>query len=150
MGDWHDANAVAQGNTPFATTTVEDDDTGKFAEWEVGHLVRQWLDGQHQNQGFFLRTVKGGGNIVLCSREHEQDPQRPRLTVVGSQGSMTLVPQADTFLTKSTYRSQGQAKELRVSGAPDHALIRFDLTPAKKLGRISAARLRLYSTATTR
>ena len=57
-----------------------------------------------------------------------------------------LDPQADTYLTKSTYRSQGNAEVLRVSGDPDNLLIRFDLQTAKDLGPLSKATLRLYTT----
>ena len=93
-----------------------------------------------------MRTVKSGGNVLFCSREHEQEDHRPKLVITAPGGSVTLNPQADTFLTKSTYRSQGQSRELRVSSAPDHALLRFDLSPAKELGRISSATLRLNTT----
>ena len=55
MGDWRDADDVAQGATAYATASVEDDDRGKFIEWDVTTLVRQWQEGKHQNQGFFLR-----------------------------------------------------------------------------------------------
>jgi hypothetical protein len=146
MGDWHDAKDVAQGNTPYATTSVEDDDKGKFVEWDVISLVREWQDGKHQNQGFFLRTISSGGTIVFCSREHAEAEHRPRLIVVDQHGSRELSPQADTYLTRSTYRSQGNSDELRVSGAADNVLIRFDLAPAMKLGQLSKATLRLYTT----
>lgn len=146
MGDWRDAHNTAQGNDAYATAMVLDDDQGKFVEWDVSDLVRQLQSNKYQNQGFFLRTVSGGGNIVFGSREHPQRNQRPQLVIVGANGSLTIVPEADTYLTKSTYRSQGQAQEIRISAAPDHALLQFDITPTKKLGRISQATLRLYTT----
>ena len=145
MGDWRDAKDVAQGKTAYAAATVEDDDEGRFVDWDVTSLVREWRDGKQQNQGFFLRTIKRGGTIVLCSREHAQEKHRPRLIVVGENVSKELSPQADTHLTKSTYRSQGKANELRVSGGPDNVLIRFDLATTKKLGQLSKATLRLYT-----
>lgn len=146
MGDWRDAEDIAQGETPYATAEVVDDDTGKFVEWDVTGLVRQWRQEEHSHQGFFLRTIRAGGTIVFCSREHDDAEHRPRLIVVGKDGSSELTPQADTYLTKSTYRSQGNSDELRVSGAPDNILLRFDLSAATKLRQISKATLRLYTT----
>ncbi len=146
MGDWRDARDVARGNTAYATTKVVDDDTGKFVQWDVTNLVREWQDGKHQNQGFFLRTMNHGGTIVLCSREHAEAEHRPRLIVVGEDGSREFGPQADTYLTQSTYRSQGNSDVLKISGAPDNGLIRFDLDSAMGLGRLSKATLRLYTT----
>ncbi|MBC8873374.1 MAG: DNRLRE domain-containing protein [Planctomycetes bacterium] len=145
MGDWHDAKDVAQGNRAYAMANVADDDQGKFVEWDVTSLVREWQDGKHPNQGFFLRTLAQGGTIVFCSREHAEAEHRPCLIVVGERGSKDLAPQADTYLTKSTYRSQGNSDSLRISGGPDNVLIRFDLAPAKELGQVSKATLRLYT-----
>jgi hypothetical protein len=146
MGDWRDANGALQGNDTYAMAEIEDNDTGRFVEWDVSELVRLWQSGKHQNQGLFLRTIKQGGNILFCSREHPQADHRPQLVVVGTEGSVSLTPEADTYLTKSTYRSQGQSADLRVSSAPDHALLRFDLGKLKDLGRISSASLRLFTT----
>jgi len=145
LGDWRDREDVAQGPAPYATAHVADDDRAKLVAWDVTRLVREWRDGKHPNQGFFLRTTGPGGAIVFASRESEQARHRPRLIVVGARGSTELHPLADTFLTKSTYRSLGHGDELRVSGSPDHALIRFDLAPAKKAGRMTRATLRLYT-----
>jgi hypothetical protein len=146
MGDWRDTKNVAQGDSPYATAHVVDDDQGKFVEWDVTSLVRDWLAGRQRNQGFFLRTVEAGGTIVFNSREHPQVEQRPRLMVAGVHGSTTLDPRADTCLAKSTYRSQGDAEVLRVSGAPDHALLRFNLSRIAEVGQLSKATLRLYTT----
>ncbi len=40
MGDWRDAQDKPQGDTPFASATVTDDDEGKYVEWDVSNLVR--------------------------------------------------------------------------------------------------------------
>ncbi len=148
MGDWRDAKDVAQGDSAYATTKVVDDDKGKFVEWDVTNLVREWHEELFQNQGFFLRIINSGGTIVFCSREHADAEQRPRLMLVGNNSSSELTSAADTFLTKSTYRSQGNSDELRISGAPDNVLIRFGLSAADgtDLAQISKATLRLYTT----
>ena len=112
MGDWWDADGNAQGDAAFATAEVTDDDSEKPIEWEVTNMVRDWLDGSVRNQGFFLRTIGKKGNIVFLSREHPNHGAHPELIITGSGGEMTqLTPEADTFLTKSTYRSQGDAHE---------------------------------------
>jgi hypothetical protein len=146
MGDWWDANNRPQGDAPFASARVTDDDQPKYVEWDVSNLVHFWIEGESHNQGFFLRTVKVDGTIMFCSREHDEADHRPCLIVVGTKGSVTLEPQADTFLTSSTYRSQGADKELRVSGNPDNILLRVDLGRASGLGQITKATLRLYTT----
>ncbi len=146
MGDWHDAKDVAQGNAAYAVTTVEDNDTSRFVEWDVTNLVRDWLADKHQNQGFFLRTLGKGGTIVFRSREHPEADGCPQLVLAGERGTKPLSPQADTYLTKSTYRSQGTTQELRVSGSPDNVLIRFGLADAAQLGEFTKATLRMFTT----
>jgi len=146
MGDWRDAENVAQGDAAYAVAPVKDEDSARFVEWDVTRLVRQWQEGKHQNQGFFLRTQGKGGTIVFCSREHETAEQRPALVVTGQGGLKRLCPVADTHLDTSTYRSLGDRNELRVSGRPNNLLVRFDLGAAKGLGRCSKAVLRLHTT----
>ena len=145
MGDWRDAKNKPQGDIPFALAAVIDDEKGKYVEWDVSNLVRAWIEGEYPNQGMFLRAVQRGGTIVFCSREHPQREHRPRLVVKGERSSLTLSPRADTFLDKSTYRSQGSSQVLKVSGDPHHTLLRFALD-RKKIGALSSATLRLYTT----
>lgn len=146
MGDWRDAADRAQGERPYATATVTDDDSQKPVAWDATPLVREWLTGEHPNQGFFLRTVDGGGTIAFASRECDRADLRPRLILTGKKGSVTLEPTVDTHLAASTYRSQGTSRELRVSGGESPTLLRFDLGPAGKLGPAVTAELRLVST----
>ena len=76
MGDWRDSRDVAQGDIAYATAEVEDDDKGRFVEWEVTKLVHEWQQGKHQNQGFFLRTTSGGGTLSLVSILFDLAPQQ--------------------------------------------------------------------------
>ena len=46
MGDWRDANGVAQGRTPYATAKLVDDDTPRYVEWDLTDLVRQSFAGR--------------------------------------------------------------------------------------------------------
>lgn len=145
MGDWRDAKDVAQGNESYAVTHVIDDDTPKSIEWDVTALATEWMDGKHQNQGFFLRVLGDRGNIRFASRESNDTQQRPRLILVGRAGAVELTPEADTHLAKSTFRSMGEKAELIVSDASP-TLLRFDLSGATKLGEISKATLILFTT----
>jgi len=145
MGDWVDAKGVAQGNTPYAVTTVVDDDTVKPVQWDVTQLVKEWLSGKHQNQGFFLRTSKG--NTVFYSREYQSIVRRPTLLIHCSNApSLRLWPEADTILAKSTAYSQGRTTELRTrsGSSPIHSLLRFNLSRAQGL-TITRASLQLYT-----
>ncbi len=145
MGDWRDVAGKAQGDAAYGWTQIMDNDTASPITWTVTALVRQWLTGKHANQGFFLRATKGG-NIVFASRQHADKAFHPRLVLIDKEGKeLSLEAEADTFLTRSTYRSQGHADTLRVSTGPDHTLIRFDLSPASKLKDIAEATLRLYT-----
>jgi hypothetical protein len=148
MGDWRDADNKEQGGKPYASAEVAGNKE-QFIEWDVTGLVREWLDGKHQNQGFFLRSLAGSG-VTFCSREHDSAEQRPQLVLVGAEGTATLAPQADTTLNPSTYRSLGDGKNLGVSSTPSHALLRFDLAGVEKLGKVSRATLRLFTTRQSR
>jgi hypothetical protein len=144
MGDWYDAGGTAQGNKAYATATIGSDDKGKFVEWDVSPLVHEWLAGKHANQGIFLRAVGGGGTGVFASRESAEVSQRPQLVVTGDKDTLKIAAQADTYLTGSTYQAMGRQEVLKVANDPLHALIRFDLGDANKVGKVEKAVLRLY------
>jgi hypothetical protein len=145
MGDWRDAKDLAQGDAAFAVARVDDTDQGRFIEWNVIDLVREWQADPQANQGFFLRPVDGKGKIDFCSRDHPERAHHPQLLISNGKASRSLSAIADTHLIKSTYRSYGDAELLRVSGE-DHALLRFDPEIIAEFPRISHATLRLYTT----
>lgn len=145
MGDWRDRKDVEQGESPYAVAAIVDDDSVKAVEWDVTTLVKEWSAERFPDQGMFLRVVGNRGNILFGSRENPDPKLRPKLVLMGTQ-SVQLAPIADTYLTKSTYRSQGASEQLRVSNAPDNLLIRFDLDQAKDIGPISQAKLVLFTT----
>ena len=146
MGDWRDAENAAQGNKPYSSVAVVDNDRGRFVEWDVTPLVRHWISGKYANQGVFLRsTGKNGGTIVFRSREHTGKSQRPRLVITSNRKQVVVTCDADTYLERSTYRSQGHRSELRVSGNPNHALLRFPLSRLKPAAGIDKAVLRLFT-----
>ena len=145
LGDWRDAHDVAQGDAPYAAASVTVAHQGKFVEWDGTPLVREWLGGKYPNQGLFLRAVGGQGARSFGSREQKDVALRPQLVLTGAKGTLALAPQADTYLEGSTYRSLGNADTLKVSPAPQHALLRFDLAGAGQLGPVSKAGLRLHN-----
>ncbi len=142
LGDWRDRDNKAQGDAPYAQAEVESL-TAALIEWDVTALVEEWRTGKYPNQGFFLRSLKGQGAIEFCSREHPKKERRPQLLLRGVGKTLTLSPEADTFLESSTYRCQGQRETLIVSNRPNNLLIRYDLKQADELREISKATLRL-------
>lgn len=147
MGDWRDAKDIPQGSHPYAVATVTDDDARRFVEWDVTSLVREWLGGAHRNQGMFLRGIEGRGTYVFCSRECPEESERPRLVLTTGRGVLSVAPEADSYLDRSTYRSLGHTGELKVSDDPHHALIRFDLSETIAPGQVTRAALRLFTSA---
>ena len=147
LGDWHDAKGVAQGNEPYAKAVVTAEHKGKAVEWDVTRLAQEWLGCKVQNQGMLLRVVGGGGNLIFGSREQIVSANRPQLMLTGDKGSLTLAPQADTFLDRSTYRSLGRLDHLKISSDPIHALLRFDLRGTDEVGKLRSAILRLHNLA---
>ena len=81
MGDWVDANNVSQGNNAYASTTLIDDNTPKWIEWDVTTLVEEWVSGTYENKGMFIRSISGGGTHKFRSREYPDSSERPELVV---------------------------------------------------------------------
>ncbi len=145
LGDWRDAKNVAQGDAAYATATLSDDDTARFVQWDVTNLVRQWVQRKFQNQGMFLRGIEGQGSYHFRSRQYSEPGRRPRLVITTPDGTMTLTPEADTYLDPSTYRSLGDSDTLKVTINSNHALLRFDLGKIAQGTQIAEALLRLYT-----
>lgn len=140
MGDWRDAKNVEQGQTPYVTATIKADQKGKPVEWDATALMMEWRDGKHPNQGFFLKGINGG-TATFGSREQADATLRPQLILTGEKGEVVLTPTADTFLEQSTYRSQGDRDQLKVSIDAQRTLLRFEL---KQVPKITRAVLRLH------
>jgi hypothetical protein len=143
MGDWWDANGIAQGDAAYGITTLVDDDTPAYIEWDVTQLVQQWMSGTHPNKGLLLRRVSGGGPFDFYSREHPDPAQRPELVVTAPGGTQTLSPEADVYLDPSTYQCMGDLDRLRISGNYN-TLLRFDLSGIAPGTAVTSAVLRLY------
>jgi hypothetical protein len=143
LGDWRDANDVAQGSLAFDAVAMLDDDTDQYIEWDVTGLVQAWVDGTFANQGFFVRLVSGGSTYDFRSREYGDIDQRPELALTTTSGSITYSPHADTWVATSTYQNFGDSEKLRVS-PNENTLIRFDLSSIPAAAQVLSAKLRLF------
>ena len=143
MGDWRDADGVVQGSTAYSTTTLIDDDTSAYIEWDVTALVQAWVTGIYPNKGLFLRRVLGSGTFNFYSREHGDADQRPELVVVTPDGTLILPAVADVYLDPSTYQGLGDLETLRISDTRN-TLLRFDLAGIASGVAVTQAKLRLY------
>lgn len=83
-GSWHDKNGVSQGSVPYASltfpaSTVPDN---KYYEFDVTELVQEYISGEYNNTGFFLKAKDENGNyIAFYSSEWPNADQRPKLTI---------------------------------------------------------------------
>jgi len=143
LGDWTDANDIEQGDAPFATTAVADDNTTGWQTWDVTALVQGWVTSTWPNKGLLIRSAPGP--FEFASKEHAQANERPELVVQTASSSVSLTAAADTYLNSSTYQGFGDADVLRVGGG-SNILIRFDLD-ALAGETIMTATLRIYKVA---
>ena len=139
LGDWLDAEGKPYGDAPFGETEL-DDATPRYVSWDVTRLVQRWADGSLPPKGFFLRCFPGGGTFKFRSREHPDASQHPQLVVDGR----TLVPEADTYLERSTYTGMGGKDTLSLSPV-NPVLLRFPLQGIA--GPVRSATLKLFLTA---
>ena len=146
LGDWIDANADSQGNQPYATAVIVDENRTKWVEWDVTTLVQAWIAGTFQNHGFLLKSVAGGGTFYYFrSKEAAIAAERPQLVLTTTAGEVVLEPEADTYLEAITYMGQGDSELLRIVSGSNNALLRFDSASFPTSGSLIQARLRLVT-----
>lgn len=143
LGDWEDANGIAQGEAAYGTTLLIDDNTPEYIEWDVTTLVREWLHCSYPNKGFLIRKLSGSGTFKFYSREHAVPSQRPELFIVSPDGTHTLAPEADVYLSASTYQGKGDSTLLELTDGRN-ILVRFDLSALNSETEVTHATLRLY------
>jgi len=83
-GDWFDANNVAQGSEPYASITFDANDLpdNKYYEFDITELVQDYVSGEYDNTGFFLKARDENNNyIAFYSSEWTNPDQRPKLTI---------------------------------------------------------------------
>ncbi len=94
-GNWFDKNGIAQGSTPYASVTfpagnVPDD---QYYEFDVTQLVQEYVSGQYDNTGFFLKAKEENGNyIAFYSSDWSNAEQRPKLTITSTTGNVDNTP----------------------------------------------------------
>ena len=143
LGDWLDADGVAQGPKAFAETTVPNKTGIRPIVWDVTTLVEAWLTGKLPNNGIMLVTTAGGLSH-LHSREAKEPEHRPKLLVETDDGqSFELDVTADTMLHTSTHKARGRSNPIHVA-RDSRALLLFDLSPLGNTGSISKALLQTY------
>ena len=143
LGDWIDLNGVPQGDTPFSVTTLVDDNTPDYSEWDLTTVVQGWLDETYPNKGLLLRGLNGSGPYKFYSREHPTPGERPELVLQTDQGSFTLSPTADVYLEPSTYQGMGDLDSLEIS-SDRRTLLRFNFDSLPAGAIVQAATLRLF------
>lgn len=136
-GNWLDANQVAEGTAPYASTGTATA-VGQILSSNVTSLVRRWLS-NGSNRGFYLNARNTGWPIDLFGRRAASSADRPTLTVVTNSGTFTLVAVANATWNKSTYRGTGSAVGFRLVADSQPAILRFDLSSVT--GSVTSAAL---------
>ncbi len=137
LGDWRDTENVAQGDTPFTSSLIEDLDEQQEIQMDVSNIVVDWHQGKYFNQGFFIRNrLSGKANIV--SKENTSGLPASQLEVVTSQGTFLFKVNADTELKSTTYKCSGE-EELLSSGSS--ILLYFSLDDISHSATIHSAKL---------
>ncbi len=83
-GSWYDKNGIEQGTTPYASVTFSGSKVpdNKYYEFDVTELVREYINGESKNTGFFLKANTENGNyIAFYSSDWTNAEQRPKLTI---------------------------------------------------------------------
>ncbi len=144
MGDWRDVHNFAQGDNAYASTTLQDDDTPKWVNWDVTSLVREWMGGTYENKGMILRAVSKDGTHRFSSRSCGDHTLCPRLVVTSGNDTITLPISSDTYLRSDTYQCFGDDSELIIS-SDYNTLLYVNIDTLAMMGTIESARLEMYS-----
>lgn len=141
LGDWRDADGVAQGPKAIAEVHVADRDASRVEILDLTTMVREWLSGDRPNNGIMLQS--NGGTIDFHSKESEDPSLHPKLVVEDNAGrQQVLAPTDDTNLHGSTHKLLGNQKILKVG----RSLLKFDLSTLGDSSSIAKAVLQLQTT----
>ncbi|WP_406656874.1 disaggregatase related repeat-containing protein [Methanolobus sp. ZRKC2] len=91
-GDWFDKNGVAQGSEPYASITFSASDLpdNRYYELDVTELVQDYVNGEYDNTGFFLKARDENNNyIAFYSSEWSNQDQKPQLNIDNTATSNT-------------------------------------------------------------
>ena len=146
-GDWFDKNEVAQGSVSYASVTFSGSDVpdNRYNEFDVTELVQDYISGEYENTGFFLKAQDEYDNyIAFYSSDWSNVDQRPKLTVITTQdhtpvmasiGPKTVDEESTLSFTVSASDVDGDVLIYSASGLPsgatfDSASGSFTWTPA--------------------
>lgn len=139
LGDWQDRDGKLHGDNPYTVSTIGDAITDNVAYLDVAALVRQWVSGDIEYSGFFIRGIRGTSSVLFSTRE---GGRAPTLTIQTSDGYYSIEATADTYLDASTFKSLGGLGTMTVSTGQS-ALIGFDLDSIPRTAVIRKAVLAL-------
>ncbi|MGB9927529.1 MAG: disaggregatase related repeat-containing protein [Methanosarcina sp.] len=83
-GDWYDKNGVLQGNSPYATLTINASSlpNNTFCELNVTQLVREYAGGKYTNTGILIKARTESNNyIAFYSSECGNTSRTPKLNI---------------------------------------------------------------------
>lgn len=147
LGDWRDADNLAQGSRPYASLRIADTDNSRSVSWDITVMVREWVAGWHPNNGVMLRNRPGTGGVVgIYSREAADKKVHPRLLIDTPDGPLIFLPAvADTSLNPTTLSALGNRDVLKTGGNAT-ILFRFDTSRLRRDTIILRAKLQLWTT----
>lgn len=127
LGNWLDAAQAAEGDNPHGSTGAATA-VGQVVSATVTTLVQRWLS-NGANRGFYLssRASASAWAIDFFGRTAANTSDRPKLTVVTTTGTFTLVAAANATWNKSSFRGIGSAAGFRLTANSQPAVLRFDL-----------------------
>ncbi|MCV2364577.1 hypothetical protein LNV23_14075 [Paucibacter sp. DJ1R-11] len=136
VGDWLDANRVAQGPDPYAVGNV----ALGWVNLEVGALVKRWL-AQGVNRGFYLRSNQDW-SFMFAGREYSDASLQPLLEVVTDTGTFVLPSMCNAAWSPTSTASKNTRGKFEVSKGNWCAVVQFDLS--KVSGQVRTASFKLH------
>ncbi len=125
-GDWFDRNDMAQGSTPYASMTFRASDMpdNRYHEFDVTELVQEYVNGNYDNTGFFLKAKDESNNyIAFYSSDWSNPYQRPGLNIVNSTAHVNRAPELNTIGDRTVNTGEMLSFTVTASDADDDVLI---------------------------
>lgn len=110
-GDWRDKSLVLQGNNPWATASVVDNDTEQKLSFDVTSLVQNQLGtsaSKIPNRGWLVRYQSGSAIPTIYTKENGISSKSPVLHVVTSTGTYDIPVGDDVGMNYSSVVPNGE------------------------------------------
>lgn len=124
MGDWLDSSQIANGPTPYVTSSSISGVERKTVV--VTSLVSRWLT-NGQNRGFYLKATGNVWPVFFAGRTYATAGDRPELTVVTSTGTFNLPCLANACYDTSTFNGGSSSGTFRLAVGTAPGFLRFSL-----------------------